>query len=184
MAMGTFVTFIKQGQTPRFCSTAGTIWIHNSMHETIVCCFAVKGCAAQWDLRFWVDPVLAHFYLQSGTANVRLVPCVITSGTQDKTNKVCNPRILLLVHHVLLEKLWHNEVTYCLCMRDLCDCLLQNRACSMHGHQLFQDELGLSLHLEGWLQIYSACQIPTSGSILGLQTHFTFLITLISSWDQ
>lgn len=38
--------------------------------------------------------------------------------------------VLLPVHHVLLVKLQHKEVVYCLCVRDLCNCSLQKRACS------------------------------------------------------
>lgn len=62
-----------------------------------------------------------------------LFPVVLPQVLKTKLTRFANLCILLLVHHILLEKLQHNEVMCCLCMRDLSDCLLQNRTCSMDG---------------------------------------------------
>lgn len=108
--------------------------------------------------------LLSKVMLHSGTPDSEWIQCwhistcslalqmsgffhvVLPQVLKTKLIRSANLCILLLVHHVLLGELRHNEVTYCLCMRDLCDCLLQNRAYSMDGHQLLQDGLGLSLH--------------------------------------
>lgn len=57
---------------------------------------------------------------------------VLSQALKTKLKRSASLCILLPVHYILLVKLWHNEVAYCLRMRDLCNCSLQKRACSTH----------------------------------------------------
>lgn len=110
---------------------------------------------------------------------------VLPQVLKTKLTRSANLCILLLVHHILLEKLWYNEVTYGLCMRDLCDCLLQSRTCSMDGSiscSKMQWDC-LCIYRAGYIFILLA-KYQLREASWAWRHIFLSLFTLISSWDQ
>lgn len=128
--MATFLTFIQ----PHTCAVLQ--WPFESIthawaHSVLLCsqrlCCSV-GPQILSRSSSWHISTCSLALQMSGLFHV-----ILPQALKTKLTRSANLCVLLLVHHILLEKLWHNEVTYCLCMRHLCNFLLQNRACSVDG---------------------------------------------------